>query len=326
METVANLFLFMENGKIKSLGLAAHFVEFENDEQIANFLKQNVERDSATATRHPLPVGLIKSGLGVDAKDGLPYEYFSYLSRTGKALYLFEKLLQDINAPANPFVCYTPIVENKPQFDSTTHANPLVDPIIHSNEFGGSLRIDWLASYTTDGRLNIHDLLADDFTEAIKLLYAHKHYVAAMKLILSFMDTLAYLEYDDIPKNFQTWLSTFANLKPVQITPEELWEFRNSMLHMTNPLSRKVQAGSVTRLYFYVSTDAKDVSIDRETGTKMFSFNALYDALLEALENWGKTFTGNLPKQLLFIQRYDTIMSEARIGKLAQRPNPKSAK
>ncbi len=322
METVANLFLFIENGVIKSLGVVAHSVELGDDGQISQFLKERVIADSSIATRHPLPIDSIHSWLGVDAKSGLEYKYFAYLHRTGKALWLFEKPLQAINAPSNPFVCFTPIVENKPEFTSSTHANPLANPTIQSEEFGGIIKMDWLAANTTDDGLNIHDLLADDFTEAIKLLYQHKHYVAAMKLVVSFIDTLAYLEYGDVASNFETWLSTFANLAPVGIAPNELWELRNSLLHMTNPISRKVLSGKVTRLYFYTGTGSRTVLIDSESGTKMFSFEALYDSLILALEIWGKSFNGNLPKQLIFIERYDTIMSERRLGTVAQRAKP----
>ena len=234
-------------------------------------------------------------------------------------MWLFEKQLQAINAPSTPFVVYTPIAENKPQFTSTIHANPIVNPEINSKDFGGTITLDWLPAYTNDAGLNIHDLLHDDFTEAIKLLYKHEHYVAAMKLVVSFIDTLAYLEYGDVAKNFDNWLSTFANLTPVGITTEELWELRNSLLHMTNPMSRKVLSGKVTRLYFHAGTDTKDVLIDNDIGTKMFSFSALYDALIEAVERWVKSFSGNLSKQLVFIERYDTVMSEGRLGTIAVR-------
>ena len=144
METVANLFLFVEDGLVKSLGVTPHLVDFANDQQIAIFLTERVAADSAIATRSALPVDQIKAELDIDAKDGLQYEVFSYLQRTGKALWLFEKQLQAINAPSTPFVVYTPIAENKPQFTSTIHANPIVNPEINSKDFGGTITLDWL--------------------------------------------------------------------------------------------------------------------------------------------------------------------------------------
>jgi hypothetical protein len=177
-------------------------------------------------------------------------------------------------------------------------------------------RTDWLAAYITPLGSYVHDLLHDDFTEAIKLLYEHKHYVSAIKLLVSFIDTVAFLDFGDVAGNYQMWLSKYAELTPVGAMPSELWEFRNSILHMTNPLSRKVLSGSVLPLVFYIDPATKNVRIDQDSGMKMFSFEALYEAIIEAVDVWTKSYSKNLPKQLEFIQRYDTILSEGRIAKL----------
>jgi hypothetical protein len=47
----------------------------------------------------------------------------------------------------------------------------------------------------------------------------------------------------------------------------------------------------------------------------MFSFEALYHAVIEAVGFWTKSYSGNLARQLELIQRYDTILSEGRLGK-----------
>ena len=187
-----------------------------------------------------------------------------------------------------------------------------------SEEFDGIVRrTDWLAAYVTTSGLNVHDLLHDDFTEAIKLLYERKHYVSAMKLIVSFIDTVAFLDLGDVTRNYETWLSKHAALAAVGVTPSEFWEFRNSILHMTNPLSRKVLSGKVLLLCFYIDPTSKSVRIDRDSGTKMFSFEALYEAIIEAVDTWTKSYSGNLSRQLEFIQRYDSVLSEGRIGKFS---------
>jgi hypothetical protein len=248
----------------------------------------------------------------------LSFEAYSYLARTGKAIWLFEGPLQDLKAPKRPLVCITPIVDGKPRIDLLTDVNPTTCPVTLSEEFDGIVkRTDWLAAYVTPSGLNVHDLLHDDFTEAIKLLYAHKHYVSAMKLIVSFVDTVAYLDLGDVTGNYETWLSKHASLAPVGVTPSELWEFRNSILHMTNPLSRKVLSGKVLPLVFYIDPTSKSVRIDPDSGTKMFSFEALYEAIIEAVDRWTKSYSGNLPKQLEFIQRYDMVLSEGRVGKFS---------
>jgi hypothetical protein len=85
---------------------------------------------------------------------------------------------------------------------------------------------------------------------------------------------------------------------------------------MTNPLSRKVISGNVLPLVFYIDPATKSVRVDPDSGTKMFSFEALHEAIIEAVEAWTKCYSKNLSKQLEFIQRYDTILSEGRIAKL----------
>ena len=315
-ERVVNLFVHVENRLIKSLGAVAH--DFDgDDEQAKVFLQHRVDVDSVNKARYPLPIEEIKSSLGVDAATGLPLEMFSYLRRTGQGLWLFEALLRKLEAPEIPFVCITVIVDGKPQTDSVTHANPPTNPIITSKEFDGSIRrTDWLAAYITPLGLNMHDLLHDDFIEAIKLIHSQKHYISAMKLIVSFIDTMAFLELGDDKGNYEAWLNKYAVLTPVGITASELWEFRNSILHMTNPLSRKVLSGKVLPLIFYNDPSNKNVRIDPDSGTKMFSFEALYEAIIDAVEAWAKSYSKNLSKQLEFVDRYDTILSEGRIAEL----------
>lgn len=315
-ETVANLFLYVEDEVIKSLGAVAH--DFDGDDDQAKiFLQSRAGVDASRAARYPLPVADIKSCLGVDAVQGLSFEVYSYLARMGKAIWFFEGPLQDLKAPERPLVCITPIVNGKPRIDLLSHLDPPTCPATLSEEFDGIVkRTDWLAAYVTPLGLNVHDLLHDDFTEAIKLLYERKHYVSAMKLILSFVDTIAYLDLGDVTGNYETWLSNHAALTPVGVTPSELWEFRNSILHMTNPLSRKVLSGNVIPLGFYIDPTSKSIRIDPDSGTKMFSFESLYEAIIEAVDRWTKSYSGYLSKQLEFIQRYDTILSEGRVGKL----------
>jgi hypothetical protein len=140
--------------------------------------------------------------------------------------------------------------------------------------------------------------------------------VSAAKLLVSFVDTVAYLEFGDVQGNYEKWLSAYAPLVSVGITASELWEFRNSLLHMTNPLSRKVLAGSVVSLNFCINAKLKKVRFDQAANTKLFSFEILYETIIQALDSWTKTYSGNLAKQLELIERYDTILSEARIARL----------
>jgi hypothetical protein len=316
-ETAVNLFLYVESEVIKGLGAVAHDVD-GGDTEIAAILRSRVGIDASRAARYPLPVESIKSWLGIDAGQGLPFAMWSYLARMGKALQFFDGPLQDLKAPERPLVCITPIVDGQPRIDLHTHVDPPTCPVMLSEAFDGTVRLtDYLAAYLTPAGLNVHDLLGHDFTDAIKLLYEHKHYVSAMKLIVSFVDTVAYLDLGDVPGNYETWLSKHAALALVGVTPSELWEFRNAILHMTNPFSRKVLSAKVLPLCFYIAPTSRGVRISRDSGTKMFSFEALYEAIIEAVGTWSKSYAGNLYKQLEFIQRYDTILSEGRVGKFS---------
>jgi hypothetical protein len=318
-ETAVNLFLYVESDVINGLGAVAHALDGD-DHEIVAFLQSRVAVDAPQATRYPLPVPAIKSWLGIDAQEGLSFEVFSYLARTGNALRLFEGPLQDLKAPERPLVCITPIVDGKPRIDLRTHVDPPTCPVMLSQAFDGTVRLtDYLAAYLTPEGVSVHDLLGHDFTDAIKLLYEHKHYVSAMKLIVSFIDTVAYLDLGDVAGNYETWLSKHAVLAHVGITPSELWEFRNAILHMTNPFSRKVLSAKVLPLCFYIAPTSRGVRISQDGGTKMFSFEALYEAIIEAVGTWAKSYSGNLSKQLEFIQRYDTILSEGRVGKFSPR-------
>lgn len=62
------------------------------------------------------------------------------------------------------------------------------------------------------------------------------------------MDSVAHVEYGDTPGSFTKWLNTYAQLDTLGITAEELWEQRNSLLHLSNLGSRKVRAGKVRSL------------------------------------------------------------------------------
>jgi hypothetical protein len=65
---------------------------------------------------------------------------------------------------------------------------------------------------------------------------------------MSCVDTIAFVEYGDEARNFARWIDAYVDLGPHHISSDELWEFRNSPLHMTNLSSRKVLAGSISRL------------------------------------------------------------------------------
>ncbi|WP_312979116.1 hypothetical protein [Atlantibacter sp.] len=79
-----------------------------------------------------------------------------------------------------------------------------------------------------------------------------KYYLASAKLLMSTIDTMGFIEYDPQNAVFQQWLDTYSNIEKIGLTSNELYEFRNSLLHMTNLDSRKHIQNKVRRVSFYI--------------------------------------------------------------------------
>ncbi len=279
-------------------------------------LQRHANSDFADATRYPLPTHKMRVWLGLGPDADITFDMFSYLSRTGNGLRVFEELLQDVGAPAEPFVCVTSIVDGEPRTDLLTHIDPLsVQGAMIASEFESTIhKTDFLANYLSDGRLAIDSLLEDDFLAAIKLLHRRKHYVSAVKLLVSFVDTLAFLEYGDTQGNFIKWVKTYADIESVGVTPSELWEFRNAVLHMTTPHSRKVLDGKHPALCFYSDSKQRRAIADEVKGEKIFSFEALYESILGGIDSWTTTYSGDLQKQIQFTENTGHFFGNFRAG------------
>lgn len=175
------------------------------------------------------------------------------------------------------------------------------------------MSIDYFGKYFNKQEFNFPGLINDDFMEPIRLLYQNKHYVSASKLLMIFIDSIGYVEYGDATENaFVKWLSSYADLSEVGVSAEELWEFRNSILHMSNLDSRKVQAGKVKRLVFYVGTLPNDIEIDSEE-TQHFSLQKLLLAIAKACGKWFNSYNLDRNKIDAFVKRYDLIVSDNRM-------------
>jgi hypothetical protein len=133
-----------------------------------------------------------------------------------------------------------------------------------------------------------------------------------MKLIASFIDTIAFLECGDTKDSFITWLDAFADLKRLGISARQLWEFRNSILHMSNLDSRRVLDGKEARISFCVAPKGLVSKGDAET--QYFNLPDLIEVLWEALSNWVQFLNSNPESFPKFIERYDRIVSDARLA------------
>lgn len=174
---------------------------------------------------------------------------------------------------------------------------------------------DWLVDYHTDAGFDLPRLLNDDCFLAIKLLLNNQHCVSAMKLLMSALDTIAYLEFGDTPGSFQAWLNAYADLSFLGATADELWELRNSLLHMTNLDSRKVSAGKIRRLMFYFGHLPNGFPTE-DARAKYMSIWKLIECVDEAFAKYCESFNNNAAKFEIFVARYDKIVSDKRYVEL----------
>jgi hypothetical protein len=130
---------------------------------------------------------------------------------------------------------------------------------------------------------------------------------------MSCVDTLAFVEYGNMSCNFTGWLDAYVDLSPHNITAEELWEFRNSVLHMTNLASRKVISGKVSPIMPYVGGPDTMPAITPDL-PKPFNLYGLIAAIGTGIERWGETYNSDRDKLMKFIERYDTTISDSRVA------------
>jgi hypothetical protein len=214
-------------------------------------------------------------------------------------------------ASNSPLVCVTPVMDGEPRIEEVIRKDFAAGD--HATRIRShAIAPDYLKSYLTENGFDFPRLFNDDFFDAIRITYNKRRYVSSLKLLVSFIDTAAYLEFGDTPGNFQGFLDRYANLATLGITPSELWELRNSLLHMTNAESRRVIGGLVSRLSFYVG-ELPDGHPRQFDGTKHFSLMGLMKAVAESLENWLRSLNGDRARLANFFDRYDKVYSDARL-------------
>jgi hypothetical protein len=308
-EQVFNLFYFAKADIIEELGAVAHEAD-GTDEQKVTFLQSLVNTDYETCRRFPVPQTKSPSG----ARVPVSVESYNALLRVGRNLELFEEIFDDLDAGATPLHCITGIVDGKPKIDVIIPSHPgfYFRKDLERPEIRESVMNDYLEDYMTPGGFDLPALINDDYFTAIRLCFNHRQYVSCMKLIVSFIDTTAFLEYGDIKDSFICWLNAFADLKRLGVSARQLWEFRNSILHMSNLDSRKVLAGKEKRISFCVAPKGSVSKGDSET--QYFNLPDLIEVLWEALSKWFQFLNSNRDNFPKFIERYDRVISDARLA------------
>lgn len=249
--------------------------------------------------------------------DPISVERYQAMLRLGTASKLFGQLLDYVHAPTEPVMCITQIVDGKPFVDAVVQGNGVINlSLLPDGTTGAGKMEDYLAKYMTGDSFDLPRLINDDYFVVIKLLFNNKNYVSVTKLLMSFLDTVAFIESGNVRGNFIPWLKCYADLEIVGITEEELWELRNGLLHMTNPDSQKVLKGHHARLVPYVAVHDMPPSTDRES--KPFNLLRLLEVITKALEAWFVTYRVTPSKMVDFVLRYDKVVSDSRFAFIVQ--------
>ena len=175
------------------------------------------------------------------------------------------------------------------------------------------MAVDYFGTYFTEEGLDFTGLLNADFFQPVRILFQNQHYVSAAKLLVIAIDSVSFIEYGEIKENvFIKWLNEYANISDLGISSEELWEHRNSLLHMSNLESRKVKSGKTRKLVAYVGEMHPDVELDEST-TGYYNLQKLILEFGQACGRWCLTYGKDREKIHSFVERYDLIASDARM-------------
>jgi hypothetical protein len=296
-ESIYNLFLIGDEAFVTHVGVQVHEFVGSDADKIAS-LRDSLIEDIVSAQRFAL-------------KTPRTWEEHRQAERGNREYELFEEVFKSVNASSNPLTLMTSIVNGIPRVEALRKLGGADGEQIQLGNGDTLNRIDWLSKYSKGLGIDLPMLFDDDYFKAIRLLHNAKHLVSAGKLLLSFIDTAAYLDMGDVRGNFAQWLSKYADLSEAGVSPEELWEYRNSLLHMTNINSRAVQQGRVAPLIMFTG-GPRGLKRQGTHGEKYFNFRVLLEAVAEAVGKWIATYNTEPEKFAEFVERYDLVVSDSR--------------
>ncbi|MCA8224796.1 hypothetical protein LGM69_25305 [Burkholderia multivorans] len=301
-EPIYNVYAFFEADELRTVGIKQYYRQ-GNDAKKMDFLRSRAEVDFATVDRFRV----------VNTMTAIQ---FQVRQRLGQVTELFEPLFAAIGAGPMPLFCMTSIVDGVPKTDVSVPLAPLDMSKLPDGAGEAGRMDDYLFKYRNEeqGTFDMTGLIHDDYFKAIRLLYNNGHYISCLKLLMSFLDTVAYVEFGERGRGetsvFIDWLRTFADPTPAGATPEELWKLRNSLLHMSNLESRKVAAGKVARLTPYVGAQQYPPSTDPMM--KYVNTFGLIEAVAAAIARWITSYNDHPEKMRTFVERYDRVVSDDR--------------
>ncbi len=249
------------------------------------FLQSKVDSDYENTTRYVFPSSIDRTYINLAAR----------LGNLGALMPRYKGEMEGLQ------YCLTHIVDGEPFIAGISDdlENPLPD---------------YLKIYMTDAGFDFPSLIDDDFVDAVRLLWVNKKYYAALKLLLSVIDTIGFIDFGPEGNCFVKWLDRYCNLATLEITSGELWELRNSLLHMSNLESRRVKDQTVRRLIPVITATERDAPDIGGTDKSFHVLRFIKHTFVQGIENWLQTYNETPGKFLEFVMRYDTIVSETRMS------------
>lgn len=297
-ERIFNIFVYFDDGLARHYGVR-HHRRTGSDDAKCEHLRVHVDGDHPLAQRFSLPRSFTA-------------EQWLAAQRVGDVLQYFEDALTLYRASPSPVFCLTSIVDGMPKIDRTIGPKSFRGNQVMASEIFGSFP-DYLVEYVEADRLDLPRLINDDYFIAIRTLFNNRLYVSCTKLLMSCIDTLAFVEFGDQPGNFANWLDTYVTLTVHGINSEELWEFRNSVLHMTNLASRKVLSGNVSPIVPYVGTQPT-LPAASPGSPKPLNLYGLIASVADGIGKWAESYNEDRDKFLAFVERYDLTISDSRMA------------
>lgn len=297
-ETIFSIFVYFQDGVATEYGVQPIRCNGTDVEKL-NLLRSRVDKDFKTAHRFSL------------GRSFTPEEWRA-AHRLGNVTDYFEEAFDCYKASRSPLYCLTPIVDGHPMVDMIIGDGPFRGDIVTAIPGGGSVP-DYLAIYVDNQGFHFTQLIHDDYFKAIKMLFNNGLYVSCAKLLMSCIDSMAYVEFGDVKGNFERWLEEYSDLSRCGITPAELWEFRNSLLHMTNLNSRKVRRGETSGIIPFIGGVQHLPSIHPSL-PKPSNLYILLQEIGSAICRWGESYNHDKDKLLKFIERYDETISDSRMA------------
>jgi hypothetical protein len=302
-DRIFNIFVYFEGNEAREYGIRHYRRDGKDDKNIA-FLQSLVDTDHSIAKRFELSRAFTAG------------EWLA-MQRRGLDIGFFEDGFRHFRAVLNPLICITSIVNGVPRIDIKSDVSPFWGNRV-GKELPGDMQ-DWLIKYTKGDTFKFDQLINDDYFASIRLLFNARHIASASKLLMSAIDTMAYVEHGDDRGNFAQWLESYVDLASIGLTAAELWEFRNSIIHMTNLSSRAVLAGKVSPILPYIGSDEL-AQHARSTTMKPFNLYGLIVAVSNGIGKWAESYNTDRDKFLKFIERYDTVISDSRLAEIIVKP------